>query len=489
MSPEQIRGGRIDARADVYALGGVLHYALTGRVPFEREGDEAKLWAQLSGATAGAVATSGRDCRAQFDVVVVRAMAQVRRTIGIPSAGDLGRAAQAAAVGRSPTEPERMVARGAAAPGAAPTEPGLAAEASTRTAARFPGKRRRRRRAPLVAAGALLVAVGAVAAVPSMRDDDGPGAAGGATPAPTASPRRTPSPTPTREALPRRRRDDRQRRGAPGRDRARGRRPLDHQRSRAAADAGRRGDRSQALPAPAGRARRRHDRRVPRRPLGRPSGRARAVLHLDGRTGEVRRRIPVAIVPRRLAVTRHGVWVANSAPGGILRYDRDNGALLQTIPVPDGVRGMIAGGDAIWVVTHANNKLARLEPGATRVRDWTNLPGAVRSMRFATATPSGSCSTARTRSSASMRRNRASHGVAPAGQGPAQAVYAGGRVYVSQPRRQHRGRARPQEPPARRGPDPGRLQPRCDGRRRPLGVGRRARRQLADADRLPLKTG
>ena len=48
VAPEQIRGGRIDARVDVYALGGVLHYALTGRVPFERHGDEAKLWAQLS---------------------------------------------------------------------------------------------------------------------------------------------------------------------------------------------------------------------------------------------------------------------------------------------------------------------------------------------------------------------------------------------------------------------------------------------------------
>ena len=48
IAPEQIRGGRIDARADIYALGGVLYFALTGRVPFEHEGDEAKLWAQLS---------------------------------------------------------------------------------------------------------------------------------------------------------------------------------------------------------------------------------------------------------------------------------------------------------------------------------------------------------------------------------------------------------------------------------------------------------
>ena len=55
VSPEQIRGGRIDARADVYALGGVLHYMLTGHVPFDHEGEEAKLWAQLARAAAGAV--------------------------------------------------------------------------------------------------------------------------------------------------------------------------------------------------------------------------------------------------------------------------------------------------------------------------------------------------------------------------------------------------------------------------------------------------
>ena len=155
VAPEQIRGGRIDARADVYALGGVLHYALTGRVPFEREGDEAKLWAQLS-APPPVPSQLRRGLRPDFDVVVARAMAK-EADERYPSAGDLGRAAHAAAVGAVPSEPERVVARGAAAPGAAPIEPGLAAEASTRTAhagpiarrvcaGRWPRPPRRRRR-------------------------------------------------------------------------------------------------------------------------------------------------------------------------------------------------------------------------------------------------------------------------------------------------------------------------------------------------------
>ena len=53
-----------------------------------------------------------------------------------PSAGDLARAARAAAAGGLPAEPERMIARGAAAPEGAPQELGLAPESVTVSAAR-----------------------------------------------------------------------------------------------------------------------------------------------------------------------------------------------------------------------------------------------------------------------------------------------------------------------------------------------------------------
>ena len=111
-SPEQLQGQRIDARADIYSLGCVLHAALLGKPPYPRATMPATLLAHLqdpiprpseSGAPAG------------FDRVMARALAKLPED-RFPSAGDLGRAALAAAAGESVTESERSVAVGQAAP-------------------------------------------------------------------------------------------------------------------------------------------------------------------------------------------------------------------------------------------------------------------------------------------------------------------------------------------------------------------------------------
>ena len=123
VAPEQIKGAKADARADVYALGGVLHFALTGRVPYEREGDEAKLWAQLS-APPPVPSALRPGLPEEFDAVVARAMAK-RPEERFPSAGDLARAARAAAAGTTSTEPERIgrARRGGAASSSRPGPP------------------------------------------------------------------------------------------------------------------------------------------------------------------------------------------------------------------------------------------------------------------------------------------------------------------------------------------------------------------------------
>ena len=148
----------MDARADVYALGGVLHYVLTGRVPYDRPSDHAKLWAHLVDPPPQPSAVRP-DLPAAFDAVVARAMA--KDPAGrYPSAGDLGRAARAAAAGEHGTVPERTVAIGVAAPGAeATTAISPAAEATTAISPR----RRARPRLALVLA-ALIVAGAGIAA-------------------------------------------------------------------------------------------------------------------------------------------------------------------------------------------------------------------------------------------------------------------------------------------------------------------------------------
>ena len=135
MPPEQIKGERADARADVYALGCLLFHALTGRPPYDRDNEVAKMYAQIHDPPPRA-AEAAPGTPADLDAVITRALAKDPDE-RYPSAGDLGRASRAALTGTDPSQPERSLATGLAAPqppemaptelapGAAPTAPGM----------------------------------------------------------------------------------------------------------------------------------------------------------------------------------------------------------------------------------------------------------------------------------------------------------------------------------------------------------------------------
>ena len=113
MPPEQWSGGRLDARVDVYALGCVLYEALTGKVPFERDAQAARMYAHLTDPPPKVSSTLPG--ASAFDGVIARALAKDPDG-RYPSVGDLGYAAVAAAEARTVIRPERSVAVGEAAP-------------------------------------------------------------------------------------------------------------------------------------------------------------------------------------------------------------------------------------------------------------------------------------------------------------------------------------------------------------------------------------
>jgi len=187
-APEQIRGERVDGRVDVYALGCLLFYVLTAEVPFPRETDEAKLWAHLTEPPPSACERV-EGLPPLLDAVIARAMSK-RAEDRYPSAGDVGRAAVAAALDQPVEEPERRVAAGGAAPwdgstvsGAPPTVRADGGETATEVLPQL-----RRRRSAIAVAGAV-VAAGVLAYVVATGGPKGGGNGDG-----KGGPEQTPTP-------------------------------------------------------------------------------------------------------------------------------------------------------------------------------------------------------------------------------------------------------------------------------------------------------
>ena len=337
-APEQIRGERVDARTDVYALGCLLCFVLTGRVPYPREGQEAKLWAHLS-EPPPAVSAEAPGVPAALDGVVARALAK-RPEERYPSAGDLARAAYTAATGDEPTlSDERTVAIG----NAAPTLVQVLAEPSPPAPARRP-------RWPLAAAAAASVLLaGGLALLVAGRKDPASRGTPTATPAPIALPK------PIR-VLPR---------------------------PNAVAVAGGRtwvgGFRSEEVMAVDADAERVLERIAPVVGVGTNDmaagagavwvavARERTVVRIDPRTGETARRIAVDGTPEAIAAGARDVWVAVHDPGPgrdgkLLRIDPRAGRVAETLAVTSSIQDVAVARGFIWALSRRPSRVVRVDP-------------------------------------------------------------------------------------------------------------------------------
>jgi Protein kinase domain len=160
-APEQIESGPVDARTDVYSLGCVLFEALTRRLPYARDSEMAVMYAKVNEPPLLPAQVDPRLPR-EFDEVIRRALARNPEDRH-PSAGDLGRAATAAAHGERAGGPERTVARGAAASagGYEPTQSTPVPEHATQVMQTH----RSRNRATVIGAMLAGVAIVALAAI------------------------------------------------------------------------------------------------------------------------------------------------------------------------------------------------------------------------------------------------------------------------------------------------------------------------------------
>jgi hypothetical protein len=352
VAPEQIRGERLDARADVYALGCVLYHSLAGAPPYQRESDEATLWAHLND-DPPSLHERAPDVPESFDAVLARAMAKDPDD-RYPSTGDLGRAALAAAGRPVAQGPERTVAVGAASPGDSQETVVSPDQAPTALAAGAPA----RRLWPWALAAVPIAGLALIAALVLAGGDDGGGGSGETT---TAGSTANGTTAPPRETA--------------IKDVAVGGRPNNIVMANGKAWVVRSGNNRLAV------INAKTAKREPYSPSvgGEPSGEAAGF----GKLWVINQSAPALVAiglkshrqeGKAVPLPNQGVAVAVAAgsnamwvgirgnPGLLLRIDpRHRDQPAKTIELPAGLQNIVVGGGAVWIIARRANTVTRLD--------------------------------------------------------------------------------------------------------------------------------
>jgi YVTN family beta-propeller protein len=325
MAPEQIAGDPVDHRADIYALGCVLHFALTGEPPFPRDNEMAKLFAH-GNAPRPRPSQLRSNLPAALDRVVAQAMA-------LSPSGRYENAGQLAA------DLERVVRGAEPLAAALPAEPEpFPDRATTRPLAR--PRRRSWRRWAIVAAGVALIAAAAVAALVLIGGDNG-----GSSDAPTSQlPRAVDTVEvgqgPSRLAVA----------------------PLRLWVASSGASAlyaiDLLNDQHARPPLPTGGS-----------PIAVAVGfhsvwaltdGSKSLLRLDPLHPPIE--IRIGIKPADVAIDQHGVWVASRGADTVSRVDPDTNTVDATIEVGAAPTAVATGAGGVWVANRGDGTVSRIDP-------------------------------------------------------------------------------------------------------------------------------
>jgi YVTN family beta-propeller protein len=328
VAPEQVAGDRVDYRTDVYGLGCLLHFALTGQPPFPRDNDLAKLFAHAN-APRPLPSELVPGLPTALDGVVARAMA-IRPEYRYESAGELAADVESIVRGAEPV----------AAEGPSPA-PRASEEAPTR---RLPRPRGRRTGAILAACIALAAAGGVAALLLSGGDHGGGSAGSGPLPVATVQVGRAPTGlavSPARLWV-----------ASSGASALYAIDLATNRQSRPPVPAG-------ADPVSVA---------VAFDSIWALNRDSSVLLRLDHLSrGGAPIEIPVGRNPSDVTFDKHWIWVANQGDDTVSRIDPDTNQVDATVHVDSGPSGIATGAGAVWVTNAGGGSVSKIDPSPAKV--------------------------------------------------------------------------------------------------------------------------
>ena len=91
--------------------------------------------------------------------------------------------------------------------------------------------------------------------------------------------------------------------------------------------------------------------------------------------GELSAMIRLPFAPRAIAFAGGAVWVSGPLDDVVMRIDPDTNRVVDRVPVPGGPAGMAAVDGGLWVALNVRGELARIETATGRVTAHIDVPG------------------------------------------------------------------------------------------------------------------